>query len=590
MTDDATRTYEPPSPETPGHGDPAGPATTATTPAAVAGSSNRLRWVLGLGTAGVILAVTAAAILLLGAPSTPEVLKYVPGDAAIVAEVRMDLPGDQLQKVGNLLAHFPGFADQSTLDTKIDEALGRLVDGATEGEADYVTDVKPWLNGPAFVGVFAPAEGTDDGAVVLAATTNGAVDCATVLEGEAQTNETVRGLDLVRFADTGLACVVDGRFALLGVESAVRAAIDAKADGTGMDRSEAYLAARGRLEGEQLGSLYVDGKRMAAAMPSPDPGLPVPGLEMFGAAAPDWLIAGVRAEDDALVLDVITAPLPQSTAAPSTLTLPPAHPSALTGAVPADSLVFVESQGAGVALQNLFATLRTIPELETPLQMLDGVARPEDLVGWVEDAGVALSNAGQDPDNPELGATVLLAAKDAATATEKATGIRTLLGFLAIGGEGVTIVESVVAGVAVTEVRIADLGAVVPPGSVPGVDELPISGELTLSIAVRDRIVYLAVGPGTMAAALNVTGATSLAEAAAFRQAAGHGLDAGQLTVYVAAGASIDLAEPFLPDDVATQWATEYAPYIDPVEAVAAWSSMDASANRSRIVITVTGP
>ena len=32
-------------------------------------------------------------------PTTPEALKYIPGDAAMVVEVRMDLPGDQMQKL-----------------------------------------------------------------------------------------------------------------------------------------------------------------------------------------------------------------------------------------------------------------------------------------------------------------------------------------------------------------------------------------------------------------------------------------------------------------------------------------------------------
>src|SRR6185369_17758350 len=83
--------------------------------AAPAGGSSRLRWVAGLGVAVLAIAIAVGAWLVLSKPSTPVALQYIPGNAAIVGELRMDLPGDQLQKVGNLLAHFPGFSDQSIL-------------------------------------------------------------------------------------------------------------------------------------------------------------------------------------------------------------------------------------------------------------------------------------------------------------------------------------------------------------------------------------------------------------------------------------------------------------------------------------------
>ncbi|HSL98184.1 MAG TPA: hypothetical protein VK831_06390, partial [Candidatus Deferrimicrobiaceae bacterium] len=97
-----------------------------TAPTAIAAPS-RGRWLIGLGIAGVAIGLALVAALVLGGRQTPEALRYVPADAVIVAELRLDLPGDQLQKVGNLLAHFPGFADQSTLAGKLDEAGDRLL-------------------------------------------------------------------------------------------------------------------------------------------------------------------------------------------------------------------------------------------------------------------------------------------------------------------------------------------------------------------------------------------------------------------------------------------------------------------------------
>src|SRR4051794_967687 len=78
-------------------------------------SGGRRRWIAGGAVAVAAVAATAAAVFVLGSRPTPEALRYIPGDSSVVVELRFDVPGDQLQKVGNLLAHFPGFKDQSSL-------------------------------------------------------------------------------------------------------------------------------------------------------------------------------------------------------------------------------------------------------------------------------------------------------------------------------------------------------------------------------------------------------------------------------------------------------------------------------------------
>jgi hypothetical protein len=603
MTDDQTRAYETstPEPTTPPPGDP-GPATPPPSEPAPAtppppavtqparSGSNRGRWILGLGLAGLVIALTAGALIVLNSGSaTPEALKYIPADSAMVAEVRMDLPGDQMQKLGNFLAHFPGFQDQSTLADKLDEGLSRLVGSASEGGLDYRTELKPWLNGPAFIGVMAPPPGTEDGPAVLSATTNGAVDCTKVIEGQTPTHETVGGLDVAVYADLGVACVVDGRQALLGVESAVRAALEAKANGTGMDKSAGYAAARKQLQGDQLAVVYVDGKTLATFQPSPGPSLPIPGMEALAGRIPDWLIVGLRAEDDALVLDGVVAPLPAPSGGPSLIPAPAAHASVIAPLVPAGTLLYLEDQGTGVSLQNLLAQLRAIPEAEAPLQMLDGVGGPEGLVGWIEDAGIAVSAADPTPDNPNAKVSVFLVAKDDATAAEKVATVKTFLGLAGLSGEGISVTTETMSGVEVTTVTITDLGSLVPPGSVPGLDTGSLDTPVSFSLAGRGRIVYLTVGDGAMEDALGVVASTSLADDPAFKQAAQHGLSNSRTTVYAAVGASVDLVKGFVPPEMASEWA-ELAPYVDPLEAVGFSVTTDPSATRSRAVLTVSHP
>src|SRR5689334_612853 len=154
MTDDLTRPTEtPPQPET-GDAPPEAAAsteaaaTTAAQPASTtdtsmagsgspaAASGSRVRWMLALGVVALAAIVAVGAIVILGSKPTPPALAYIPSDSTVVVELRPDLPGDQVQKLGNLLAHFPGFLDQSTLPAKLDEAFSKLVGQASNGSVD----------------------------------------------------------------------------------------------------------------------------------------------------------------------------------------------------------------------------------------------------------------------------------------------------------------------------------------------------------------------------------------------------------------------------------------------------------------------
>src|SRR5258708_554573 len=82
-----------------------------------------------------------------GASRPAGVLGYVPADSVMYGELRLDLPGDQRQQVGQFLSKFPGFADQAALDTKLDEVLDRLVADGTESKQTFTKDIKPWFGG-----------------------------------------------------------------------------------------------------------------------------------------------------------------------------------------------------------------------------------------------------------------------------------------------------------------------------------------------------------------------------------------------------------------------------------------------------------
>ena len=623
MTDDPTRPIETPQPNEGEHAEtplePA-PASTGTAPepdptpepasrppsvmdaimagstGSAASSGGRVRWIVALGVAGLAAAVAIGAFIVLGSRPAPGALTYIPADAAIVAEVRMDLPGDQLQKLGTLLAHFPGFLDQATLMDKLDESLSRLVGQASNGSVDYRADLKPWLSGPAFVGMWLPAGGdfTAQPRAIISATTTGTVSCDTPFKGQTVTHETYHNLDLF-LGPNGTACVLDGRQALLGDAASVRAGLDAHAAGSGMDHSDAYRTARGTLQGDQLSTMYVSGTAYAPFFSNATgatAGLPgMADLTTLTGPLPAWAITGVRAEDDALVIDTVAAPASEvkatagATPGPSLLPLPATHASAIAPLAPANTLVYAEVQGAGVGLQNLFTRLRTLPELATALQMLDGAGGAGQLVGWVEDAGIIVVNG---PNKP-MGGIALVAADDAA-ATQRVATLTGLIAIAGLGGSSFRTHESTIAGVTVTTITITDLGALVPPGQLPPGVGLPSDATIEFSIAAKGRVILLGTGEDFMTAVLNAQPGASLADQALYKQATARALPNSRTSVYVGIRDIVTLAETFLTEEQKGRWESDVKPYVAPILAISLTSTTEASGDRQRVTISVTQP
>ncbi|HEY4228131.1 MAG TPA: DUF3352 domain-containing protein [Candidatus Limnocylindrales bacterium] len=576
-----TATLAPPEP-------PAAPMPPVTpTAASLGGGAGRLRWIVAGAVVALAVAVTVGAMVLFGRSATPTALQYIPADAAIVGEIRMDLPGDQLQRLGNLLAHFPGFADQSTLSTKIDQSMKRLLNtGTSQAGIDYVADVKPWLSGPAFFAVMLPADGLSASSSehgVISATTTATASCEPLFRGQTITHETYRGFDL-SIGSSGLAaCVLDGRQGLIGDPATVRLALDAKAAGTGMDRSASYAAAHAALGLDRLGTVYVSGDAYSKLLQTTGATPGAADLSALTGPLPAWAMLGVRAEDDALVVDSVSAPVVQPANGPSLLPLPPTHASVLAPIVPADSLVFVESQGAGVAMQNLLSRLQGLPELSSAFQMLNGVGGTSQLVGWIDDAGVAVSVHGAKTD-----AALLIVARDEASASSRVAALGSLLTLMG-QSSGLEIKPTTINGTTVTTVTITDLGALIPPGAVPGLT-IPASGPISFSIAAHGKVVIVTSGEEAMTAILNVAPGTSLADDATFKLAGQRGLANSRTTAYVAAGATIDLVQGLLPADQLATFKSGLLPYLDPLQSVSITTSEDSAATRSRFVISVTKP
>lgn len=608
MTDDATRQMDTPEPggvsgAGPGELSSAPESTTspaATTPVlspAPGAGPSRARWAIGIGVAGLAVAGVIAAVVVFGSRPTPPALTYIPADAVMVVEARPDLPGDQMQKLGNLLAHFPGFADQATLPDKLDEMFTQLFSQASGGGVDYETDLKPWLSGPAFVALLPPSDVTAENPMsaprgVASLTTTGTVSCETPFSGGPVTHETYRGLDLVIGAGGGAACAIDGPQALLGDPGSVRKAIDAHADGAGIDRDAEYQAARASLQGDRLATMYLSGAGyldMLRELAGMTPGASE-AMACFPATFPSWAAQGLRAEDDTVVFDSVTAPLPAppagATAGASLLPMPAAHASTVLPFAPANTIALFEMQGTGVVFQNAIAQLRSCPMYASALEMLNQAGDPSELIGWIEDVGVIVTSG-----EGGVSGGLVVVAKDAAAASERTGALKGLLSLAGMGGQGVTTTDSTVAGVTVTTVTITDLGSLsggqVPPGVLPG------DGTLEFSIATKDRAILIGSGDAAsfMTAALSVQSGAGLVDQADYKAATSRALANSQMTMYLDIRDIIATVEPLIPAETRPRWDTEIKPYVAPFQALSMTASTDGSgASRARVSLMVTNP
>jgi len=361
-----------------------------------------------------------------------------------------------------------------------------------------------------------------------------------------------------------------------------------------MDRSQAYAAARAALQGDQLTTIYVNGEAYAgfvssrgAASASP-PIVAMPDISALTGPVPSWLMTGVRAEDDALVIDSVSGPTPATvgaSAGPSLLPLPATHSSVIAPLAPADTIFYAETQGVGVGLQNLISRLRTIPDLATAFQMLDGAGGAGQLVGWVEDAGIIVTKGGDKP----TGGLALVAADDAAAAQRLST-LTGLLAFAGLGNNGVQTRESTIGGVKVTTITISNLSSLVPPGQLPTGVQLPTNAKIEFSMAAKGRVILVGTGEDFMTEVLSTQPGSTLADQAGYKLATARALANSRTTVYVGVRDMIGLVEGFIPEAERAAWQSDVKPYVAPFQALSMTSASEGSGTHQRITITVTKP
>ena len=216
----------------------------------------RRRWAVALGAIAVVVAVSAAAVYALtGAAPPATVLGYVPAGSVMYGEFRMDLPGGQDRKVAEFLSHFPGFADVSSIQTKVNETLDQVVGKASSDKQTFGKDIQPWFEGelafsvgelPGPQAVASPSAAANTHALLLLSVKNAALAQdwfdQLLTEGGATTATTqYAGTTITTPAKQGTPeigmAIINDKVAVIGDLASVKSAIDTNGAGAFAERA-----------------------------------------------------------------------------------------------------------------------------------------------------------------------------------------------------------------------------------------------------------------------------------------------------------------------------------------------------------------
>jgi hypothetical protein len=527
----------------------------------------------------------AGAILLASGATTSAIEGWIPSGTVAYLEARADLPGDQRQNVGNILATFPGFRDQSSLDAKINQALDQALQ---KTGISWTADLEPWVAGEVGVAVTrdlldaaaaartdpASAAPPDQGYVVLASVKDVVAATAWIAREVGGTPSTAAygdgSITTVTRDGLNIAWATRGTVLLLGAEATVKAALDTNG-ASPVAASSAFVAAKGSAPGAYLGFGYLDTRTLVdalLAMQGSSGDVPQACLTGAVAALPDWSAGFVRAADGAIELDQAAPAGSEASASGTSVT---DAPSAIAAHLPATTLVAVETRQAGPALVALWSGLKAGIACDTVAQSaldkvdvaLAAVGGVESLAGWAGDTAIAVTR-----DGTAWGGGLAAITTDPAAAARTLGQLKALLA-LAGGAAGITYSEQPYAsgtigivtllathGVAIPPLAISAQGGVFALGTldfVKAVIDTPAGGGLAAQASYAHAI-DLAGGAGVMDTYVNITG-----------------LRAG--------------LEALIPAADQARYATDIEPFLEPFDSLASVVKAPTGARTSRLVV-----
>ena len=562
------------------------------TPAAAASRRGAgLRWVVAIvGVALVAAASIVVASLVGGRPATSTAMGYMPANTVVYTEARLDLPGDQRDKLASFLKSFPGFQDSGPFDAKLNEALDRVMRMATHDAQTWTTDIAPWFGGQIAVGVGLP----DPAAGSAIAAANATLFVATIRDrgkaiawiqktgDKASLNQTSYGdAELFVNADQGgaFALAVNDKVLLGGTTTAVKAAIDTsgKSAFAEDDAIEAALATiqkdyvamsvtNVKAYGDWIVRMMGVGNASALAETQID--------ETILGLLPAWQATSARFENDALVSSSVMPSVAIGHDAAS-------RADEVVGHVPAKTVLFLGIHDVGDSLSALLGKFRPLPEAKPFFEQLDRalnlVGGFDATFGWWGDAAVVASPL----DDGTIGAGLVIKPRKPDEATRL---LSTLNSFIQIGGAS--------SGISLRTVdHNGTQVSVISSTSQFGMGTLPAGYKAEFAWAANADVAVVGYGESFVNAVLDATGPSSLGGDARF-QALLTRVGAENIGLsFVDLGAIRTLIEPLAQKEAsADEWAyytKEIQPYLAPFDAAISAIRKDGSVDHTNGVLTV---
>ena len=553
------------------------------TPATPAGQ-NRWRWavvaVATLVVVGLIGAFFVLASPRAGTPST--VARYAPDNTAMYMEARLDLPGDQRDRLAAFMSHFPGFADQASFDQKLDETLDSLLRESHTG-LDWQTDVSPWFGGE--IGVFSttitPTPGTPPSMTIAFVVKDRAALDQLMTEwttGLDATREEYEGTTIWTTALVGggerLSIAATDEVLLIGTRAEeIRGALDVRADrSAGLADDQFFLQQLAALHADRLGFVYYDGRGLAESLRGQFPGQIVPGID-----AMNWIIDAsavrvvgeLRAETDHLAITTRTE-RPADADLPA---LPANRGTTLAEAVPADGILYTEMRDVGqtisFALEKFLSPTSSgggVPIDLSGLEQLLG-APPQDLFDFLVDVAISVGY-----HDGVVDAGVIATVDDNAVATARVDRLLTTLRTLMQFGGGVTFEEQQHGDATLTIISFGGLASELGVGSA----------------AVTVANGRLLIGTGDFVVdALDRTRDNSLAARPEYQAALQAGGAANAGVVFVDIAAARAALESFIPEAARPVYEQSQRPFLAPLSHLAVINITDGSTSVSHTFLYV---
>ncbi len=577
-------------------------------------------WVAMAVTVVVVGAVAGAGIAITRGAGTSPTLGYVPSNAIVYAEGRLDAPGDQGIALASFLSHFPGFSDTSNLETKLDDTWDRLLAAVPGNPFTYSADVAPWIQGTIGIAVLPGATPSAPRAVALVAVADqdkaqavfDKLVAAARSAGDAPTRTTIagatewtfrlpaRGLGVTSGAPAGRGegsisvALLPGTFVAASDPATIGTLLDVKAGRVAsLEGSQAYRDATAGAAASDLAAVYVSTDALERDMQAPVSRVatasPVASAltACMTQAFPASAYGTVQAESDRLVADLRAQ-------APSGVAPVAPRSSTLVDHVPGTALAYLETHDAGTALACLLTRIRaalsaTVGGSSVGLGHVEGLlgAQLESFVTWMGDTGIVVDAPTSSVYVPRV--ALLASVTDPALATRRLGQLRSLIGLASLGGAGGLSLSDTRHGTAtITTLSIASSSL-----SLPG--SIGVAGSTTTPIAVSwtlaDGRFILGLGQDVVAALLDQSTAQSLGSTPAFADAlASAGGPATTGFAYFDLRAIRAAAESAMPASEQSAYDANVQPYLLPFDRLVVVYGASGSTKTFRAIISVSNP